>query len=913
MDNFIKFAIATIFTVIFAMPVAVHAKRVDSDKAKKLAQNFVESKRGSWAKADIRLKHTAKKRKQKQEETARYYVFSVNEAQGGGFVIVAGDDAVKPVLGYSDNGNYDENNLPPNFAYWMDFLEEQIAWAQEQGLEQSETVQQEWEAVSPLIKTQWNQSAPYNNMAPIWNGSPSYTGCVATAMAQIMKYYNHPAQGSGSSQAYTTTTLGISIPSVNFSETSYDWYSMQNTYSSSTASTPENDAVATLMYHAGVSVKMNYSPNSSGAPSSNVVTALKTYFGYDESIQQKQRQSYNDADWEAMLMQQVNVGMPVYYSGSNSASGHAFILDGYDNTGKFHFNWGWGGRYNGYFVTTALNPGTGGVGAGSGTYNQEQAVIINIIPKNAPAPIIEHPSNQTVQAGEKAQFTVVAESNGALAYQWQVSINSGPFSNVSDGTGGTTATYTTPITTKAMDGYRYRCITYQWQLSTINTIVVADTIGREDFEGDNSSFILVNDYETNKWVVGTATAHGGSKSAYISNDGSSNAYTTTSPSIVHIYRDVTFSVFEACTLWFYFKGKADANNYLSIRLVETSVTPTAGSVLGGGYSRYSSSDSWGWSYYVIPPENSGTTKRLVFTWRNNDSGGANPPIALDDMAIVAKVTKSVEIPFSSASDGMGGISNIATLTVKKVTPAADILTYDISPATYNGKQQRISVAAAQGVVGLGTITVKYNGSTTVPTNVGTYAVTVDVAEGTNFVAASGIALGEYKIIPKPVTITGVTATNRAYNGTTTVALTGGTLVGVASGDNVGFTLGTGTVAIPDVGSNKAVTTNITLTGIDASNYTLTQPANVTVNITDKTPILSHRENPLIGRIGVQTTSNAILLENLPSNAKVEVYNLQGKCIYSSHPENPKILRIGVQTKGMYIIKIGTQTIRAVVR
>jgi len=909
MNNYIKLTIVAIFSVILAMPVAVQARKVEPEKAKKLAQNFVESKRGPWVKADIRLKHTAKKRKQKheQEETALYYVFNVNEAQGSGFVIVAGDDAVKAVLGYSDNGNYDENNVPPNFAYWMDFLGEQIAWAQEQGLGYGETYDHEqqngWAAVSPLIQTQWNQYAPYNNKTPILQGQHTVTGCVATAMAQIMKYWNHPVQGSGSSQAYITNTYKISVPAVHFYDTTYDWQNMQDTYSSSTSSTPQNDAVATLMYHVGVSVKMDYGP-SSGAFYNEVISALKNYFEYDGSIRQISRTNANEATWEATLREQINDGMPVFYSGNGSEGGHAFILDGYDNTGKFHFNWGWGGMYDGYFVTTVLNPGTDGAGAGSGTYNQEQEIIINIKPRNAAAPplIIEHPLNQVAQVGETAQFTVEATPTGGLTYQWQVSTS---------------------------------------------TIAVADTIVREDFEGSNS-FTLVNGSEHNQWIVGAATAYRSNKSAYISNDGSSYAYTTTSPSIVHMYRDVRFPVFEACTLWFYFKGIGKADyDYLTMSLTETSATPTAGSNLatwssGWTFSGMEYSD-WIKMTAAIPKSNSNTTKRLVFTWRNNNSSGTNPPVAVDNIAIVATILKPGESPFRNVSSGgttatyttptiteaMSGYryrsivksnnglpqaSDIATLTVGKITPTASNLSYNISPVTYNGSPQSIRVVPKQGVVGLlGTITVKYNGSTTVPTKAGTYEITADVAGGTNSFAVPGIVLGEYKINPKPITIKDVLAPDKVYDGTTTIALTGGTLVGVASGNAVHFELGNGTVATPNVGSKKAVSTNITLIGADAGNYTLTQPTNVTVNIVSETPILPNRENPIIGRIEIQTIGDEILLSNLPQSAKIEVYSIQGKQIYSTNSENSNILRIVVQTKGMYIVKVGTQTIRAVVR
>jgi Peptidase C10 family. len=647
MNNFIKLTIVAIFSVILAMPA--EAKRVEPEKAKKLAQNFVESKRGPWVKADIRLKHTAKKRKQKheKEETALYYVFNVNEAQGSGFVIVAGDDAVKAVLGYSDSGNYDENNVPTNFAYWMDFLGEQIAYAQEQELAYSGQYSGQydhdygqpngWVAVSPLIQTQWNQSAPYNNKTPVHSGQQTVTGCVATAMAQIMKYWNHPMKGTGSSTAYTTTTNSISVPSVNFAATTYDWSNMLDKYSS-TATTPQNDAVATLMYHAGVSVQMDYG-QSSGAQNARIAPALRDNFGYDNSIQQLFRSNYSNTAWDAMLEAEIDAGRPVYYAGSNANEGHAFILDGYDNTDKFHFNWGWGGKYDGYFVTTALNPGTGGIGAGAGTYNLNQTIIINIKPKNANAPptITSPPSNRTVQAGNTAQFTVAATPTGALSYQWQVSKN---------------------------------------------TVATRDTIVREDFEGTNS-FTVINGTQTNKWHVGTAAVYGGTKSAYISNNnGTSNALTATS-SIVHMYKDVTFPVFEACTLWLYRKGKADANNnYLSIRLVETSVTPTAGSTPGGAYNYFTTSyDNWVLSYYVVPQSNSGTTKRLVFTWQN-DGSGINPPIAMDNILMIATVLESGESPFSNVSDGTGGTT--ATYTTPTATRAMSGYRYRSIVKSNNG-------------------------------------------------------------------------------------------------------------------------------------------------------------------------------------------------------------------------------------
>ena len=867
MNKLIKLTVASIFAWVLILPVALQAKRVELDKAEKLAKHFIESKHGSKTKAKIHLKHASKK---------QYYVFSINENKDSGFVIVAGDDAVKPVLGYSDNGNYDENNLPPNFAYWMEYLEQQIAWAQEQGLEQSEAVQQEWNAVSPLIQTKWNQTAPYNNMLPDVSGKRSVTGCVATAMAQIMKYYNYPAQIIKSIPSYTTTTNKIIIPSINVGATIYDWQNMQDKYSGGSANTPQNDAVATLMFHVGASVRMDYNPSGSGASATNAVAALRDYFGYDKSIKQEQRSKYKDADWEKILVGQIDLGMPVFYDGYNGTNGHAFVLDGYDNAGRFHFNWGWGGSYDGYFVTTALNPGTGGTGAGSGTYNERQGIIINIKPANVDAPpiIIKHPSNKTVKSGETAQFTVEVEPNGANS------------------------------------------LTYQWQVST------TDTIAREDFEGNTHSFTLVNGTQANKWVVGTATAFGGTKSAYISNDSVSNAYTTTSSSIVHIYRDITFPVFETCTLWINVKGIGEANNdYLSIRLAETSTTPVAGTSLTGATTLTGEYGSWTRKGFAINKStNSGTTKRLVFSWRNNSSGGTNPPIALDDIVIVATTNKPGEGPFKNVTDGTGGTtatyttpkateamngyryrcivrsnyglpstSNFATLTIgEQITPTASVLIYNISPATYNGSPQGIGIAAAPGIIGLGAITVKYNGSATVPKDAGTYAITVDIAEGSNYAAATGISLGNY-IIDKaePVYATPANLTATFGDSLSSVALPKGWIWEENR-----------TVGDVGVQIHKA-----SFTPADTANYNIVENIDIPITVNNTTPIHSKQ---IVTKISVQSTGNAIILQNLPSGAKISVYNLQGKRIYSTTNHSPLAtshLKIDVPAKGMYIVKI----------
>ncbi|GAB6010204.1 thiol protease/hemagglutinin PrtT [Dysgonomonas reticulitermitis] len=370
-----------------------YAERISVEQAAKVARNYVRAIPKFDALSAVQLTHTAvgtvrqgQLRKSGSDEVY-YYVFNVNNDQG--FIIVAGDDVAVPVLGYSDNGKYDENNLPPNFAYWMDFLSKEIASAIENNARQSSETKAQWEiysndaapllkagdvVVGPLVQTKWNQGSPYNNYCP--NGS--YTGCVATAMAQIMKYHTTPTTRTVTIPGYTTMTNKRSIPAITGS-TSYDWDNMTNTYSGSSTQL-QKDAVAKLMYECGVSVEMDYTTSSSGAYSFDVGIALVNYFGYDPSVQIKSREYYSNADWENLIKKELDDGRPVYYSGRSNNSGHAFVCAGYKDNGEYYFNWGWGGLYDGYFVTTSLNPGTDGVGAGEGTYNLGQEIIINIKP-----------------------------------------------------------------------------------------------------------------------------------------------------------------------------------------------------------------------------------------------------------------------------------------------------------------------------------------------------------------------------------------------------------------------------------------------------------------------------------------------------------------------------------------------------
>lgn len=301
--------------------------------------------------------------------------YILNSTQEGGFVIVSADDRVQPILGYSEESSFDVTNMPPNLRDWLMGYEEQIHYAIDENIKPTEEVVAEWStlleggalapksttAVNPLLATQWDQSPYYNELCPTnifasnSNGH-TVTGCVATAMAQVMKYWNHPTHGRGY-HSYNCSFYGTQ--SANFANTTYDWSHMPNQLTATSSSTQVN-AVATLMYHCGVSVDMNYGVvNGSSAYTSDVADALKSYFRYDNSTHFVLKSNYSESSWISLLKTELNTGRPIVYDGHGAAGGHAFVCDGYDNSNYFHFNWGWGGSCNNaYYSINNLTPGT---------------------------------------------------------------------------------------------------------------------------------------------------------------------------------------------------------------------------------------------------------------------------------------------------------------------------------------------------------------------------------------------------------------------------------------------------------------------------------------------------------------------------------------------------------------------------
>lgn len=395
-----------LFCVIFFIGYTqIFAKPITEAEALLVGQNFMRFFAIKANKSIVLTKifPVAIEQKNGSDEKVPYFVFAIQNQKG--FVMVAGDDASLPILGYGHDSDFVIENMPEHIAKWFEEYRKQIQYIQANNLQASDDIKFEWEkirsanaitmsittksrtkSVSPLVTTRWNQSPFYNALCPYDNTANERTvsGCVATAMAQVMKYHNYPAQGTG---FYSYNHPQYGTLSANFGNTTYNWASMPNNVTST------NNAVATLMYHCGIGVRMNYGVSATGGSGAFVISsatntpphcseyALKTYFGYPTSIQGVRRTgNYTDAQWIALLKVELDASRPILYAGFGSGGGHAFVADGYDNNNFFHFNWGWGGSVDGYFGINALNPGSLGTGGGSGGYNSNHQAIIGIRP-----------------------------------------------------------------------------------------------------------------------------------------------------------------------------------------------------------------------------------------------------------------------------------------------------------------------------------------------------------------------------------------------------------------------------------------------------------------------------------------------------------------------------------------------------
>lgn len=352
---------------------ALIAKEITREEAMQKASAFLNNSRVKRQKASssaCQLVYTSRSTK-----ANLFYVFNIGKNDG--FIVVSADDRAKDILAYADSGYFNELALPENMKWLLSEYEKEIQFLIENGIDGLPAVKSPalTKDVYPLLNNiSWDQGDPYNKFCPVYSADKrSATGCVATAMAQLMFYYKWPLQGTGSFSYIWNEATQLSA---DFGNTTYEWDKMTPVYSASN-SQESIDAVATLMSHCGISVEMNYGA-SSGAITANVPKRLREYFKYDIGSKFIDREFYSIDEWNSIIRNELDNERPVLYSGRSKTGGHAFILDGYNKDGYFHINWGWSGSSNGYFLTTALTPGAQGIGGSTGGYNYNQSIGIGI-------------------------------------------------------------------------------------------------------------------------------------------------------------------------------------------------------------------------------------------------------------------------------------------------------------------------------------------------------------------------------------------------------------------------------------------------------------------------------------------------------------------------------------------------------
>ena len=313
-----------------------------------------------------------------------YYVFNLGE--GEGFIIATADDSTDPVLGYCDEGEFDYATLPENMKWWLGWMTSQLQELADNPVSEAKRAPRRaaaHPAVATLCTSKWNQGDPYNQECPKYsNGERCVTGCVATAMAQILYFHRDRSVDEIQKRIPGYTHDGMTIAEVP-AESPIDWDNMIDTYSGSSTG-KQKTAVAQLMRYCGVGVEMMYGIGANGgsaAYSYKVVDALKNYFGYGSSVKYVSTDNPGSDSWDATLYKEVAAGRPCYLSGSNSDGGHAFVCDGYDGDQCFHINWGWGGASDGYYMLSKLNPGSQGIGGSSGGYSGGPEAVIGIEPE----------------------------------------------------------------------------------------------------------------------------------------------------------------------------------------------------------------------------------------------------------------------------------------------------------------------------------------------------------------------------------------------------------------------------------------------------------------------------------------------------------------------------------------------------
>ncbi len=425
--NRLKLCLITLLTGFLSVMVfSSSAHTVDSAMAELVGRNFLGLQRNQTG----NMAMTYAGRYVDAQGTPVCHVFNIPDRQG--FVLVSSDDVGLPVLGYALEGECVLSQLPAPVAAWMDEYGQHIRQgivAETEGRGPDAEVRAMWtqllhntykpvrtRAVAPLVTSTWSQGEPYNSLCPVISGTHAPVGCVALAMGQLMRYYQHPQHGVGQhSYVHNLSASGygdLGRISANFGTANYQYAAMPDVLDANSYQ-QQIEQVGQLLYHCGISVNMMYAETHSSAYMNMVADALNTYFGYTKGSY-RYKSNYTDAQWITMLKNELDAGHPVLYRGQGANGGHTFLCVGYDSQDFFYFNWGWGSGSDGYFALSALNPSTY-------DFTSVQAAVFGVQPDPCyPYFNASITGNTTL---DHAGLSTTLTATGGASYQWSTGEN----------------------------------------------------------------------------------------------------------------------------------------------------------------------------------------------------------------------------------------------------------------------------------------------------------------------------------------------------------------------------------------------------------------------------------------------------------------------------------------------------------
>ena len=367
-----------LFILCLSVLCSLSAENIPKEKAILLAEKFFKENRSERSGEFTLLLVNEQVVNRSVADNQPFYIF--NDLENKGFVIIAGDDRVIPVLGYSLEHSFPQETLPCNVSAWLDDMELQVKYALENNILQPDNgaADDEGEVIVRIDTPLWGQEEPFNAFSPELGGQKTPSGCVMTAMGIVMRHHQWPERGKGVIPGYSTSSYGHTFPDRELGHR-YDWENMPYSYTEYTQE--QANQVATLLFDLGMMMKADYAPGGTGAYSHMIVDALQTYMDYDKDAKEYFRNDYSSEDWHELLQKELDNGRPIIYGGYNQSmsGGHSFVLDGYTSGNYYSVNWGWDGKYNGYFLLSALEPAGHGTGGNGSNFNYNQSAVMGLM------------------------------------------------------------------------------------------------------------------------------------------------------------------------------------------------------------------------------------------------------------------------------------------------------------------------------------------------------------------------------------------------------------------------------------------------------------------------------------------------------------------------------------------------------